>query len=126
MRVNSGLNIRFSWRGCFGAALTDRVLHGGAEADEVYAGLGGDDVLGDAGDAFIEVKDGETGRTGYGPGTDSASVDREDLVSPTAKSRERVPAADSIRSRGRNYGLSAPGTEHRTTVAVSNASNPKP
>ncbi len=80
MRVNSGLNARFSQRGRFGLALTDHALRGGA-GDKVYAGHAGDDVLGDAGDAFIETKDGETDRMGCGPGTDPVSADRKDLVS---------------------------------------------
>ena len=60
----------------------DDSLYGGAGRDEIYGGAGGDDVLAGAGDDFIEAKDGAVDRVGCGPGDDSASVDREDLVSP--------------------------------------------
>src|ERR671917_64127 len=51
-------------------------------ADTLY-GAGGDDALyGGAGDDFIEAKDGARDRVGCGPGTDSVSVDYEDLVGP--------------------------------------------
>ena len=59
----------------------DDTLYGGAGRDEIYGGAGGDDVLAGAGDDFIEAKDGAVDRVGCGPGDDSASVDREDLVS---------------------------------------------
>lgn len=57
-------------------------LYAGAGKDEIYGGAGGDDVLAGAGDDFIEAKDGAVDRVGCGPGDDSASVDRKDLVSP--------------------------------------------
>ena len=60
----------------------DDTLYGGAGKDELYGGAGDDDVLAGAGDDFIEAKDGAVDRVGCGPGDDSASVDREDLVSP--------------------------------------------
>ncbi|MEJ7842683.1 MAG: hypothetical protein WKF95_13020 [Rubrobacter sp.] len=60
----------------------DDTLYGGAGKDEIYGAAGGDDVLAGAGDDFIEAKDGAVDRVGCGPGDDSASVDREDLVSP--------------------------------------------
>ena len=60
----------------------DDTLYGGAGKDEIYGAAGGDDVLAGAGDDFVEAKDGAVDRVGCGPGDDSASVDREDLVSP--------------------------------------------
>ena len=63
----------------YGAAGGD-TLYGGAGDDEIYAGPGKDDVLGGAGDDFIEAKDGAKDRVNCGPGTDSVSVDRGDLV----------------------------------------------
>ncbi|HEV2094694.1 MAG TPA: hypothetical protein VGR18_16170, partial [Rubrobacter sp.] len=64
----------------------DDALHGGAGKDEIYAYPGRDDVLGGAGDDFIETKDGEVDRVSCGLGDDSASVDREDLISPDCES----------------------------------------
>ncbi len=64
----------------------DDALYGGAGDDEIYGGPGEDDVLGGAGDDFIEAKDGSTDRVGCGPGTDSVSVDRGDLVYPDCES----------------------------------------
>ncbi|QIN81389.1 hypothetical protein GBA63_01175 [Rubrobacter tropicus] len=64
----------------------DDALYGGAGKDEIYAGDGGDDVLAGAGDDFIESKDGAVDRVGCGPGDDSISADREDLVSPDCES----------------------------------------
>lgn len=61
-------------------AAGDDTLYGGAGDDEIYGGPGEDNVLGGAGDDFIEAKDGTTDRVGCGPGTDSVSVDREDMV----------------------------------------------
>ena len=60
----------------------DDALYGGAGRDEIYGGPGEDGVLGGAGDDFIEAKDGARDRVGCGPGTDSVSVDYEDLVGP--------------------------------------------
>lgn len=57
-------------------------LYGGAGGDEVYGGGGSDDVLAGTGDDFVEAKDGAVDRVGCGPGDDTASVDREDLLSP--------------------------------------------
>jgi Ca2+-binding RTX toxin-like protein len=57
-------------------------LYGGSGKDEIYAGGDGDDVLAGAGDDFIEAKDGAVDRVTCGPGDDSASVDRQDLISP--------------------------------------------
>ncbi|MDQ3361128.1 MAG: hypothetical protein M3534_05590 [Actinomycetota bacterium] len=67
-------------------AAGDDALYGGAGDDEIYGGPGQDDILGGAGDDFIEAKDGEKDRVACGPGTDSVSVDREDLVSPDCES----------------------------------------
>ena len=64
----------------------DDILYGGAGKDEIYAGDGGDDVLAGAGDDFIEAKDGAVDHVGCGPGDDSVSVDRKDLVSPDCES----------------------------------------
>jgi Ca2+-binding RTX toxin-like protein len=69
----------------YGSAGGD-TLYGGAGKDEVYAGEGGDVVLAGAGDDFIEAKDGAVDRVGCGPGDDSISADREDLVSPDCES----------------------------------------
>ncbi len=60
----------------------DDTLYGGAGKDEIYAGGGSDDVLAGAGDDFVEAKDGAVDRVSCGPGNDSISVDRKDLVSP--------------------------------------------
>ena len=64
----------------------DDTLYGGAGRDEVYAGPGGDDVLAGAGDDFVEAKDGAVDRVSCGPGEDSISVDRKDMVSPDCES----------------------------------------
>lgn len=64
----------------------DDTLYGGAGKDEIYAAQGDDDVLAGAGDDFIEAKDGRVDRVGCGPGDDSVSADREDLVSPDCES----------------------------------------
>lgn len=64
----------------------DDTIYGGAGRDEIYGGGGGDDVLAGAGDDFVEAKDGVIDRVGCGPGNDSISVDRKDLVSPDCES----------------------------------------
>ncbi len=64
----------------------DDTLYGGAGKDEIYGGPGEDDVLGGAGDDFIETKDAAVDRVSCGPGNDSTSVDKEDLVSPDCES----------------------------------------
>ena len=64
----------------------DDTLYGGSDKDEIYAGAGDDDVLAGTGDDFIEAKDGAVDRIGCGPGDDSVSADRKDLISPDCES----------------------------------------
>ena len=63
-------------------AAGDDALYAGAGDDEIYGGPGEDSVLGGAGNDFVEAKDGATDRVGCGPGRDSVSIDRGDMVAP--------------------------------------------
>lgn len=58
-------------------------LYGAAGSDTLY-GVGNDEIYGGPGEDSVRggVGDGSTDRVGCGPGTDSVSVDRGDLVSP--------------------------------------------
>ena len=76
----------FTGRDTLHGARGDDTLYGGAGRDEVYGGGGGDDVLAGAGDDFVEAKDGAVDRVSCGPGEDSISVDRIDMVSPDCES----------------------------------------
>ena len=67
-------------------ATGDDTLYGGAGRDEIYGGGGKDDVLAGAGHDFVEAKDGAVDRVSCGPGNDSISVDRKDMVSSDCES----------------------------------------
>ena len=62
-----------------GASLQEEISGLGG-ADELYGGPGGDVLLAGEGDDFVEATDGELDFVLCGPGDDTASVDRADLV----------------------------------------------
>ncbi len=59
----------------------DEQISGLGGADEISGGPGGDVLLAGEGDDFVEAADGEQDIVLCGPGADTASVDRADLVS---------------------------------------------
>lgn len=63
-----------------GSAGDEEISSGGGE-DEIHGGPGGDILLAGAGDDFVAAADGEQDLVLCGPGADTVSADRADLVS---------------------------------------------
>lgn len=86
---------------------TANTIDGGAGDDKLTGGGGKDRLFGGDGDDVIDSRDGVVDHVDCGPGSDTATIDRNDIVSLDCERRAKPPStltpALSIRGRERRF-----------------------